>query len=54
METHSYSEHIPKSELNLSLVAGIWSDVEIDGKTYKTKEVSRYNPKTTKIKTYSF
>ena len=54
METHSYSEHIPKSELNLSMVAGIWRDVEMDGETYKTKEVSRYNPKTTKIKTYSF
>ena len=54
METHSYSEHIPKSELNLSMVSCIWRDVEMDGDTYKTKEVSRYNPKTTKIKTYSF
>ncbi len=51
---NSYQQHIPKSELDVSLVSGIWRDVEMDGETYKTKEVSRYNPKTSKIKRITY
>lgn len=54
-EQPQLEQHIPCSELDLSMVSGIWKEEKTpDGKTFRTRSTADYDPSKTKLKTFTF